>query len=162
MANVNTGETGLVPISLSVNGQTHCLQVESRITLAETLRGPLHLTGTKIACNRGACSACTVWLVGLPIASCMILALEVGEREVTTIEGLASGDVLHRVQQAFIDHDAMQCGFCTPGMVMSCAALLECKANPDEDDIREAISGHICRCGTYPHVIAAVLDAATK
>ncbi len=132
------------------------------MTLAEVLRGPLHLTGTKIACNRGACSACTVWLDGAPVPSCMILALDVGERKVTTIEGLANGDVLHKVQQAFIDHDAIQCGFCTPGMVMSCAALLERNANPCEDDVREAISGHICRCGTYPHVIAAVLAAATK
>jgi carbon-monoxide dehydrogenase small subunit/xanthine dehydrogenase YagT iron-sulfur-binding subunit len=130
------------------------------MTLAEVLRGPLGLTGTKIACNRGACSACTVWLNGAPVCACMMLAIDVGERRITTIEGLAQGDTLHPVQQAFIDHDALQCGFCTPGMVMSCAALLEHNAEPSVEDIRAAISGHICRCGTYPHVIAATLDAA--
>jgi aerobic-type carbon monoxide dehydrogenase small subunit (CoxS/CutS family) len=130
------------------------------MTLAEALRGPLGLTGTKIACNRGACSACTVWLDGDPVCACMILAIDVGGRRVTTIEGLADGDTLHPVQQAFIDHDALQCGFCTPGMIMSCAALLERTADPSVNEIRAAISGHICRCGTYPHVIAATLDVA--
>ena len=101
------------------------------MTLAEALRGPLGLTGTKIACNRGACSACTVWLDGLPVCACMMLAVDVGARSVTTIEGLADGEALHPVQQAFIDHDALQCGFCTPGMIMSCAALLERKADPN-------------------------------
>ena len=149
-----------VPITLSVNGAPRTLRVEPRMTLAEALRGPMGLTGTKIACNRGACSACTVWLDGLPICSCMMLAVDVGERSVTTIEGLAHGDALHPVQQAFIDHDALQCGFCTPGMIMSCAALLERNGNPSADDVHSAISGHICRCGTYPHVVAATLDAA--
>jgi aerobic-type carbon monoxide dehydrogenase small subunit (CoxS/CutS family) len=149
-----------VPINLNVNGATRTLQAEPRMTLAEALRGPLSLTGTKIACNRGACSACTVWLDGLPICSCMILAIDVGARSVTTIEGLAEGDTLHPVQQAFIEHDALQCGYCTPGMVMTCAALLERTAEPNADDVRAAISGHFCRCGTYPHVIAATLAAA--
>jgi len=156
------GVAASVQASLSVNGVTHSLRLEPRMTLAEALRGPLNLTGTKIACNRGACSACTVWLDGLPILSCMTLALDVGERKVVTIEGLAKGEALHKVQQAFIDHDAVQCGFCTPGLVMSCAALLERNAEPSEEHVREAISGHICRCGAFPHVIAAVLDAATK
>jgi xanthine dehydrogenase YagT iron-sulfur-binding subunit len=155
-----TADPQPVPITLRVNGAARALHVEPRMTLAEALRGPLGLTGTKIACNRGACSACTVWLDGLPICSCMMLAVDVGERSVTTIEGLAHGDTLHPVQQAFIDHDALQCGFCTPGMIMSCAALLEHNANPSADDIRTAISGHICRCGTYPHVVSATLDAA--
>ena len=149
-----------VPIGLNVNGMRRVLQLEPRATLAEALRGPLGLTGTKIACNRGACSACTVWLDGLPVCSCMILAIDVGARRVTTIEGLADGDTLHPVQQAFIDHDALQCGFCTPGMIMSCAALLEHNDRPDADDVRAAISGHYCRCGTYPHVVSATLDAA--
>lgn len=149
-----------VPIALQINGTTRTLQVEPRMTLAEALRGPFGLTGTKIACNRGACSACTVWLDGVPVSSCMMLAIDVGERHVTTIEGLASGDKLHPVQQAFIDHDALQCGFCTPGMVMSCAALLEHNGSPSADDVRNAISGHICRCGTYPHVVDATLAAA--
>jgi xanthine dehydrogenase YagT iron-sulfur-binding subunit len=149
-----------VMIELHVNAAVRTLHIEPRMTLAEALRGPLELTGTKIACNRGACSACTVWLNGMPICSCMMLAIDVGARNVTTIEGLASGEKLHPVQQAFIDHDALQCGFCTPGMIMSCAALLERSPQPGADDVRAAISGHYCRCGTYPHVVAATLDAA--
>ena len=149
-----------VPISLSVNGETHELLVEPRTTLADTLRGSLGLTGTKIGCNRGACSACTVWLDGVPVCSCMMLGIEVGKRHVTTIEGLARTGTLHPVQSAFIEHDALQCGFCTPGMVMSCAALIERVAHPTAEQVQAAISGHICRCGTYPHVIAATLAAA--
>jgi xanthine dehydrogenase YagT iron-sulfur-binding subunit len=150
------------PVSevLNVNGIERTIEVEPRMTLAEALRGPLALTGTKIACDRGACSACTVWLDGVPVVSCMILAIDVGDHAVTTIEGLAPDGKLHAVQSAFIAHDAMQCGFCTPGMVMSCAALLERDHAPSEDAVRGAISGHLCRCGTYPHVIAATLAAA--
>ena len=151
---------GAVPIVLWVNGEAHTLLVEPRTTLAEALRGPLGLTGTKIACNQGACSACSVWLDDLVVASCSILAIEVGERRVTTIEGLAAGERLHPVQEAFIAHDAVQCGFCTPGMVMSCAALLAGNPHPGEAEIRTAISGHLCRCGTYPHVIQAMLALA--
>jgi xanthine dehydrogenase YagT iron-sulfur-binding subunit len=167
MAKANEGGGGtaaaassFAAITLNVNGTRRTVQVEPRMTLAEILRGPLGLTGTKIACNRGACSACTVWLDGAPICSCMMLAVDVGTRTVTTIEGLADGEKLHPVQQAFIDHDALQCGFCTPGMIMSCAALLERTPQPTADDVVAAISGHYCRCGTYPHVIAATLDAA--
>jgi xanthine dehydrogenase YagT iron-sulfur-binding subunit len=147
-------------IVLRVNGADRALTVEPRMTLAEALRGPLGLTGTKIACNRGACSACTVWLDGMPVCSCMTLALDVGSRVVTTIEGLAQGQELHPVQAAFIEHDAMQCGFCTPGLAMSCAALLERNPDPTADEVERAISGHICRCGSYPHVVAATLAAA--
>jgi len=149
-----------VAVTLEINGTARIVQVESRATLAEVLRGVLHLTGTKIACNRGACSGCTVLLDGAPICSCMMLAVDVGERRVTTVEGLAHGDALHPVQQAFIDYDALQCGFCTPGLVMSCAALLERIPEPTADDVRGAISGHYCRCGTYPHVVEATLAAA--
>jgi xanthine dehydrogenase YagT iron-sulfur-binding subunit len=152
--------TDLVAIALQINGVAQTVQVEPRATLAETLRGVLNLTGTKIACNRGACSACTVLLDGSPICSCMILAVDVGEGRITTIEGLAQGDRLHPVQQSFIDHDALQCGFCTPGLVMSCAALLSRNSEPTAADIRSAISGHYCRCGTYPHVVEATLAAA--
>lgn len=157
---VTTVGPDAVSMSLQVNDATHMLEGEPRMTLAEALRGPLQLTGTKIACNSGACSACTVWLDGLPVCSCMTLAIEVGARAVTTIEGLARGDALHPVQAAFVEHDALQCGFCTPGMVMSCAALLEHNPAPSADDVRAAISGHFCRCGTYPHVVAATLAAA--
>jgi carbon-monoxide dehydrogenase small subunit/xanthine dehydrogenase YagT iron-sulfur-binding subunit len=149
-----------VPITLTINGATRALLIEPRMTLAEALRGPLTLTGTKIACDRGACSACTVWLDGVSVSSCMLLAIDVGTRSVTTIEGLAKGDQLHPVQAAFIEHDALQCGFCTPGMIMSCAALLERLPHPSAADVHAAISGHLCRCGTYPHVIAATLSAA--
>jgi len=149
-----------VAITLQINGAPRTFHAEPRMTLAQALRGPLGLTGTKIACNRGACSACTVWLDGLAVCSCMILAVDVGARRVTTIEGLAQGETLHPVQQAFIDHDALQCGFCTPGLVMSCAALLESTAAPSAEQVRTAISGHICRCGTYPHVVTATLEAA--
>jgi carbon-monoxide dehydrogenase small subunit/xanthine dehydrogenase YagT iron-sulfur-binding subunit len=147
-------------ITLLVNGITRTVAIEPRATLAEVLRGSLNLTGTKIACDRGACSACTVLLDGAPVASCSILAFDTGERAVVTIEGLADGDVLHPVQTAFIAHDALQCGFCTPGMVLSCAALLERNPHPVAEDVKAAISGHFCRCGTYPHVIAAALAAA--
>lgn len=151
-----------VPIVLWVNGEARPLTVEPRTTLAEALRGPLGLTGTKIACNQGACSACTVWLDGLVVASCSILAIEVGERKITTIEGLAAGERLHPVQEAFIAHDAVQCGFCTPGLVMSCAALLARNPHPGEEEIQTAISGHLCRCGTYPHVVQAILALAEE
>ncbi len=147
----------MVSIVLHVNGQAHPLPVEPRMTLAEVLRGPLGLKGTKVACDRGACSACTVWLENEVVASCSILAVEVGDRPVTTIEGLTGDRSLHPVQEAFIAHDAVQCGFCTPGLVMSCARLLADNPHPDETDIRTAISGHLCRCGTYPHVLRAIL-----
>jgi aerobic-type carbon monoxide dehydrogenase small subunit (CoxS/CutS family) len=151
---------GEVTLTLDVNGATRTISVEPRMTLAEALRGPLELTGAKIGCDRGACSACTVWIDGAPVASCMMLAIDVGSAKVTTIEGLARGDELHPVQSAFIAHDAVQCGFCTPGMVMSCAALLERNPAPSPDDVKNATSGHLCRCGTYPHVLAATLAAA--
>jgi aerobic-type carbon monoxide dehydrogenase small subunit (CoxS/CutS family) len=151
---------GPVPITLKINGVTRTLQVEPRTTLAEALRGPLGLTGTKVACNRGACSACTVWLDGATVSSCMMLAVEADGHSVTTIEGLAGNGELHPVQAAFIEHDALQCGYCTPGMVMSCAGLLERTADPTAKEVEKAISGHLCRCGTYPHVVAATLAAA--
>jgi aerobic-type carbon monoxide dehydrogenase small subunit (CoxS/CutS family) len=151
---------GVVPVTLDVNGSARAVAVEPRMTLAEVLRGPLGLTGTKIGCDRGACSACTVWIDGAPVASCMMLAVDVGARKVTTIEGLARGEDLHPVQAAFIAHDAVQCGFCTPGLVMSCAALLASNPHPSLDDVKNATSGHLCRCGTYPHVFAATLAAA--
>jgi aerobic-type carbon monoxide dehydrogenase small subunit (CoxS/CutS family) len=149
-----------VDVALDVNGTAHPLTVGAQATLAEVLRDRLGLTGTKIGCDRGACGACTVWLDGVPVLACSTLAVDVGTRKIVTIEGLSRGDTLHPVQEAFIAHDAMQCGFCTPGLVMSAAALLENKRDPTEQDVRDAIAGHLCRCGTYPHVVAATLDAA--
>jgi carbon-monoxide dehydrogenase small subunit/xanthine dehydrogenase YagT iron-sulfur-binding subunit len=151
---------GPMTASLNVNGVARTVAIEPQQTLAEVLRGPLDLTGTKIGCDRGACSACTVWVDRVPIASCMILAADVGSRKVVTIEGLANGEQLHPVQAEFIAHDAVQCGFCTPGMVMSCAALVERNPAVSLADIKAAISGHLCRCGTFPHVFAATLEAA--
>jgi aerobic-type carbon monoxide dehydrogenase small subunit (CoxS/CutS family) len=149
-----------VPITLKVNGAEKRVAVEPRATLADALRLELDLTGTKIGCDRGACSACTVWVDGTPVCACMTFALDVGARPITTIEGLARGDRLHPVQEAFIEHDAMQCGFCTPGMIMSCAALLGRNPSPTVDDVRAATSGNLCRCGTYPNVFEATLAAA--
>lgn len=151
---------GAVSVTLTVNEIPRTITIPLSMTLAEALRSVLGLTGTKIACNRGACSACTVWLDRHPIDSCMMLAIDAAGHRVTTIEGLAQGDRLHPVQEAFIAHDAMQCGFCTPGMVMSCAALVETVPAPSDAEVRATISGHLCRCGSYPHVIAATLDAA--
>jgi aerobic-type carbon monoxide dehydrogenase small subunit (CoxS/CutS family) len=153
---------GAVAVTLKINGQEHTLQVEPRRTLADVLRNDLGMTGTKIGCDRGACSACTVWIDGTPVVSCLTFVLDAAGREVTTIEGLARGDALHPVQEAFIEHDAMQCGFCTPGMVMSCAALLHRNPSPTLDDVKAAVSGNLCRCGTYPKVFAATLAAAKK
>jgi aerobic-type carbon monoxide dehydrogenase small subunit (CoxS/CutS family) len=150
-------KTNHVTVVLTVNGTAHSLTVEPRVTLAEALRGMLGLRGTKIGCNRGTCSACTVWLDGAPVCSCMLFAVDVERRAVTTIEGLAAQDHLHPIQAAFIEHDAVQCGFCTPGMVMSCASLVRDKPNATAEDVRHAISGHLCRCGTYPHAVAATL-----
>ncbi len=149
-------------IKLRVNGHEHSVTVEPRYTLAQTLRDDIGLTGTKVVCDRGSCSACTVWIDKIPALACMTLAIDAEGREITTIEGLSEGDTLHPVQAAFVKHDAMQCGFCTPGMVMSCAALLESNANPTLADIKHAVSGNLCRCGTYPKVFAATLDVAKQ
>ncbi len=146
-------------IQLQINNRAHSVSVEPRTTLAEALRFDLGLTGTKVVCDRGSCSACTVWLDQTPVCSCMTLAVDVGSRSITTIEGLAHGDQLHPMQAAFIEHDALQCGFCTPGMIMSCAALLARSPNAGEEEVRSAISGNLCRCGTYPKVVDATLSA---
>ncbi len=153
---------GPLPMDFSVNGRRFSVQAEPATTLVEILRNHLGMTGTKIGCDRGACSACTVWLDGQPASSCMTLALDTRGRSITTIEGLADGDKLHPIQQAFVEHDALQCGFCTPGMVMSCAALINRKPDAGIEDVKAAISGHLCRCGTYPNIFAAVLAVADE
>jgi aerobic-type carbon monoxide dehydrogenase small subunit (CoxS/CutS family) len=151
---------GKVPLDIVINGKREHLEVEPRATLADALRFDLGLTGTKVVCDRGSCSACTVWLDGAPVCACTTFALDAAGRTVTTIEGLARGDELHPIQSAFIEHDAMQCGFCTPGMVMSCAALLARSPSPSLDEVKRAVSGNLCRCGTYPKVFEATLAAA--
>ncbi len=152
----------VVNIRMKVNGKARQLSIEPRTTLADALRIELQLTGTKIGCDRGSCSACTVWLDGVPTLSCMTLAVEVDEREVTTIEGLATKGKLHALQEAFIEHDASQCGFCTSGMIMSAANLLKENSDPDMEDVKDATRGNFCRCGTHPNVFSATLDAAKK
>jgi carbon-monoxide dehydrogenase small subunit/xanthine dehydrogenase YagT iron-sulfur-binding subunit len=161
---VNTSASVIGPhaieVSLHVNGAACNVQVDPATTLVEVIRDTLGLTGTKVGCDRGACSACTVWVDGKVIASCMTLALDVRGKEITTIEGLARNGRLHPVQAAFIENDALQCGFCTPGMVMSCAHLVDANPHCTLDDVKTAVSGHLCRCGTYPNIFKATLAAA--
>jgi carbon-monoxide dehydrogenase small subunit/xanthine dehydrogenase YagT iron-sulfur-binding subunit len=149
-------------IKMKVNGITKSLSVEPRTTLASALRDHLELTGTKVVCDRGSCSACTVYLDGKPVNSCMMSVFDVGDKEITTIEGIAKNGELHPVQQAFIEHDASQCGYCTPGMVMSCVHLVDNNTNVNLEDIKNATRGNLCRCGTHPHVFKATLAAAKK
>jgi carbon-monoxide dehydrogenase small subunit/xanthine dehydrogenase YagT iron-sulfur-binding subunit len=149
-------------IKMKVNGITKSLSVEPRTTLASALRDHLELTGTKVVCDRGSCSACTVYLDGKPVNSCMLSVFDVGDKEVTTIEGIAKNGELHPVQQAFIEHDASQCGYCTPGMVMSCVHLVDNNSDLSLEDVKNATRGNLCRCGTHPHVFKATMDASTK
>ena len=149
-------------IQMKINGTIERLSVEPRTTLAAALRDHMELTGTKVVCDRGSCSACTVYLDGKPVNSCMMSVFDVGDKEITTIEGIAKNGELHPVQEAFIEHDASQCGYCTPGMVMSCAHLLDHNADPTLEDVKHATRGNLCRCGTHPHVFKATLAAANK
>ena len=147
---------------LHVNGTKVEADVESRMTLAEFLREELDLTGTKVGCNRGECGSCTVILDGMAVYSCTVLAVEAAGKEVLTIEGLGPDDTLHPLQQAFIDHDALQCGYCTPGMILSIEALFRNTPQPTRDDIRNAIDGNLCRCGSYLNIIEATFDASAR
>ena len=151
---------GPVAIELSVNGKKRRLNLEPRVTLLDALRDRIGLTGTKRVCDRGACGSCTVIVNGKTANACMMLAVDAHGAEITTIEGLAKGGKLHPVQDAFIRHDALQCGFCTPGMVMSCAVLHERNPKAGEAEVREAIAGNLCRCGTYTHIFNAMKDVA--
>jgi len=148
-------------ISLSINGQPRAVDLDDpRVTLLDLLRERLHLTGAKKGCDRGQCGACTVLVDGRRINSCLSLALSLDGAEIVTIEGLAEGERLHPVQAAFIAHDAFQCGFCTPGQIMSAAGLIaEGRAGQDPERVRELMSGNICRCGAYKGVTEAVLEA---
>jgi xanthine dehydrogenase YagT iron-sulfur-binding subunit len=149
-------------VSLQVNGKNYRVEVEHRDTLAEVLRDQLGLTGTKIGCDRGECGACTVMINGRNMYSCSQLAVWMGGKEILTIEGLAKGDKLDPLQEAFIEHDGPQCGFCTSGQIMSGKALLMKNAKPTEAQARRALSGNLCRCGNYNREVAAVLAAAAK
>jgi aerobic-type carbon monoxide dehydrogenase small subunit (CoxS/CutS family) len=146
-----------VDISLEVNGRTARLGVEPGVTLLDALRERLDITGPKKGCDRGQCGACTVHVGGRPVLACLTLAATVRE-PVTTVEGLADGDTLHPVQQAFVDRDALQCGFCTSGQVMSAVAAVE-QGIEDREDVREFMSGNLCRCSAYPNIVAAVEQA---
>jgi xanthine dehydrogenase YagT iron-sulfur-binding subunit len=144
------------PVSLSVNGTAHQLQIDTRATLLDTLREQLQLFGTKKGCDHGQCGACTVHVNGRRLNSCLTLAVMHEGDEITTIEGLARGEQLSPMQAAFVEHDGFQCGYCTPGQIMSATALLKEPCGPNDDDIRECMSGNICRCGAYPNILAAV------
>ena len=156
-------------IKLNINNKTHEVEVESRTTLLSVLRdgfdtngNHLDLTGAKQICDRGECGGCTVQVDGKAVYSCMTLALETQGKQITTVEGLANGDRLHPVQEAFVQHDALMCGFCTPGFVVAAKSLLDQNPSPSSDEIKEGLAGNICRCGTYPFIFEAVETASRK
>jgi len=145
-----------VPITITINRELHRLRVKANVTLLDLLRNKLGLTGTKKGCGTGECGACTVMLDGKAVNSCLILAVEANGREVVTIEGLTTSGKMDRLQQSFVEHGAIQCGFCTPGMLMSSKALLNMNPAPNESQIKSALSGNLCRCGGYLRIIEAI------
>jgi xanthine dehydrogenase YagT iron-sulfur-binding subunit len=153
---------GLTEISLRVNGRTEHLRVDTRVTLLDALRDRLDLPGTKKGCDQGQCGACTVHLDGRRVLSCLTLAVMAQGKEITTVEGLAKGDELHPVQAAFIECDGFQCGYCTPGQIMSAVACIAEGHTTSEAEIREYMSGNLCRCGAYPNIVDAIKLAASK
>ncbi len=150
----------VVEVELIVNGVPRRLRLDSRVTLLDALRDELGLTGSKKGCDQGACGACTVLVNGRRVVSCLTLAAQCDGYEVTTIEGLASDGHPHRLQEAFVRHDAFQCGFCTPGQIVSAVALLREGRTASDDEIREFMSGNLCRCGAYPNIVAAIREVA--
>ena len=157
-----SGTAGSVNVHFKINGKDYTLEVDPRVTLLDALRERLHLTGSKKGCDHGQCGACTVLVNGRRINSCLSLAVTHEGDEITTIEGLAHGDELHPVQAAFIEHDGFQCGYCTPGQICSTVALLQENHANSDAEIREWMSGNICRCGAYPNILAAIKDAKDK
>ena len=153
---------GKVDITLTVNGAEKTLALEPRVTLLDALRFELDLTGAKKVCDRGTCGACTVTIDGKPAYACSVLAIQVEGKDIRTVEGLAQGDQLHPIQQAFVDNDAQQCGYCTPGFVMACKAFLDKNPNPTLDQVRTGLGGNLCRCGTYVGVAQAVLQSSER
>ena len=149
-------------IRLTVNGREYAGTVEPRTSLADFLRDALDLTGTHVGCEHGVCGACTVLLEGEPVRACLLLAIQLDGASVTTVEGLADGDRLHPLQQAFWDHHALQCGFCTPGILLTAKALLDDTPHPTDAEIREAISGNLCRCTGYHFIVDAIRAAAGR
>jgi xanthine dehydrogenase YagT iron-sulfur-binding subunit len=157
-----SGTSDLLKVNLKINGKSHTLDVDPRVTLLDALRERLQLTGSKKGCDHGQCGACTVLVNGRRINSCLTLAVMHEGDDITTIEGIANGDELHPVQAAFIEHDGFQCGYCTPGQICSAVALLKENHANSDDEIREWMSGNICRCGAYPNILAAIKEAKTK
>jgi xanthine dehydrogenase YagT iron-sulfur-binding subunit len=151
---------GKTQVSLLVNGAKKVAEVEPRVTLLDALRHELDITGAKRVCDRATCGACTVIMDGKPVYSCTVLAIDAQGKAITTVEGLSQGEKLHPVQQAFIDNDAQQCGFCTPGFVVACKAFLDKNPNPTPEEVQRGLGGNLCRCGTYVGVREAVAQAA--
>ena len=151
-----------IPVHLDTNGQHHELQLEPRVTLLDALRERLGLTGTKKGCDHGQCGACTVHIDGERVLACLTLAAQAEGRAITTIEGLARAGELHPVQAAFLEQDAFQCGYCTPGQIMSAVACIREGHAGSDEEIREYMAGNLCRCGAYPHIVAAVRQAAQE
>lgn len=152
--------TEKLTLTVQVNGDRHEIQVDAQRTLLQVLREDLNLTGAKCGCNQGVCGSCTVLIDGLPARSCLAVIGSMTDREITTVEGLECDGVLHPVQQAFIDHQALQCGFCTPAMILSSKALLDSLPNPTAEEIRHWLGGNICRCTGYVKIIDAVLSVS--
>jgi xanthine dehydrogenase YagT iron-sulfur-binding subunit len=159
---VHIGADEAFPIRLFVNGIEHQLDLMPWVSLLDALRDRLHLTGTKKGCDHGQCGACTVLIDGVRVNSCLQLAVMLDGAQITTVEGLANEGVLHELQQAFIEHDAFQCGYCTPGQLCSAVALLRETPQPTDDEIREWMSGNLCRCGAYPNIVAAIRSVAQE
>jgi xanthine dehydrogenase YagT iron-sulfur-binding subunit len=160
VAPVNPGLLSALPMTLRVNGSDHALNLDPRTALLDALREHVGLMGTKKGCDHGQCGACTVLLDGERVLSCLTLAAQAQGRAITTIEGLSAGDTLHPMQQAFVDNDAFQCGYCTPGQIMSAVACVQEGRASNDDEIREYMSGNLCRCAAYPNIVAAIRQAS--